>query len=207
MMTMIITILSQSYLLDVKFKDFSMTFQDLYKQIQNLLYQIKLKYLIIHFSKISSKHTYYINQLYYSPLLNGFNPDNEKEPMAAKSSSSSSNFWSGFLPINGGGRIYPTLTAIFPTPTLHLARFKASSFSKPTLLLSFSTCIFTSSLVILASSCPTVQTSTLFSKYAHHPSSTHACTISLHLEYLLLEKIKPCKVISSIDSTNMLASS
>ena len=33
-------------------------------------------------------------------------------------------------PINGGGQIYPTLTAISPTPTLHLARFKASSFSK-----------------------------------------------------------------------------
>ena len=53
-------------------------------------------------------------------------------------------FWSGFISVNGGGRIYPTLTAISPTstPTLHLARFKASSLSKPTLLLSFSTCIF-----------------------------------------------------------------
>ena len=29
------------YLLDVKFKDFSMTFQDLFKQIQDLLYQLK----------------------------------------------------------------------------------------------------------------------------------------------------------------------
>ena len=53
-------------------------------------------------------------------------------------------FWSGFIPVNGDGRIYPTLTAISPTPTpiLHLARFNASSFFKPTLLLSFSTCIF-----------------------------------------------------------------
>ena len=51
-------------------------------------------------------------------------------------------FWSGFIPINGGGGIYPTLTATSPTPTLHLAQFKASSFSKPTLLLSFSTCVF-----------------------------------------------------------------
>ena len=29
------------YLLDVKFKDFSMTFRDLSKQIQDLLYQLK----------------------------------------------------------------------------------------------------------------------------------------------------------------------
>ena len=48
-------------------------------------------------------------------------------------------FWSGFIPVNEGGRIYPTLPAISPTPTLHLAQFFASSF-KPTLLLSFSTC-------------------------------------------------------------------
>ena len=38
-----------------------------------------------------------------------------------------------------------------------------------------------SSLVILASSCPSLQTPMLFSKHAHHPSSTHARTISLHL--------------------------
>ena len=38
-------------------------------------------------------------------------------------------------------QIYSTITAISPTPTLHLARFMASS-SKPTLLLSFSTCVF-----------------------------------------------------------------
>ena len=30
-----------------------------------------------------------------------------------------------------GGWIYPTLTAISPTPTLHLAQFMAFSFSKP----------------------------------------------------------------------------
>ena len=47
-------------------------------------------------------------------------------------------FWSGFIPVNESGRIYPTLPAI--SPTLHLARFFASSFFKPTLLLSFSTC-------------------------------------------------------------------
>ena len=49
-------------------------------------------------------------------------------------------FWSSFIPVNEGGQIYPTLPAISPTPTLHLARFFASSFFKPTLLLSFSTC-------------------------------------------------------------------
>ena len=32
---------------------------------------------------------------------------------------------------------YLTLTAISPSPTFHLARFMASSFSKPTLLLDF----------------------------------------------------------------------
>ena len=47
-----------------------------------------------------------------------------------------------FIPVNGTGQIYPTVTALSPTPTLHLTRFKESSFSKPTLLLSFSTCIF-----------------------------------------------------------------
>ena len=51
-------------------------------------------------------------------------------------------FFSGVIPVNGGGRIYPTLTVISPTPILHLARFMASSFTKPTLLLSFSTCFF-----------------------------------------------------------------
>ena len=45
-------------------------------------------------------------------------------------------------PVNGSGRIYPTLTAISPTHTLHLPRFKAFSFTKPTLLLSFFTCVF-----------------------------------------------------------------
>mgnify|MGYP001794911234 FL=1 len=47
-------------------------------------------------------------------------------------------FWSGFVLVSGGGQIYPTLTAISPIPTLHLAWFIASFFSKPTLLLSLS---------------------------------------------------------------------
>ena len=51
-------------------------------------------------------------------------------------------FWSRFIPINGDGWIYPTLTAISATSTLHLAQFMASSFSKPTFLLFFSTCVF-----------------------------------------------------------------
>ena len=38
----------------------------------------------------------------------------------------------------------------------------------------------TSSLVVLASSFPSLQTPTLFSERAHHPSSTHALTISIH---------------------------
>ena len=63
-------------------------------------------------------------------------------------------FWSGFIPINGGGWIYISITAISPTPTLHLTRFMASSFSKPTLLLSFSTlhlpCLIWSSSLPLA---------------------------------------------------------
>ena len=54
-----------------------------------------------------------------------------------------SNFDLGlFQPVNGDGQIYPTLSAIVLTPTLNLARFMASFFSKPTLLLSFSTCVF-----------------------------------------------------------------
>ena len=37
-----------------------------------------------------------------------------------------------------------------------------------------------SSLVVLASSFPSLQIPMLFSKHAHHPSFTHAHTISLH---------------------------
>ena len=60
----------------------------------------------------------------------------------SRKSSSSIQFWSGFIPVNRGGRIDLTLTAISPTPTLHLTQFMASSFSKTTLLLSFSTYVF-----------------------------------------------------------------
>ena len=80
-------------------------------------------------------------------------------------------------PRNGGGWIYPTLTAISPTPTLHLVNSWHPSPNQyscsPSPLASF-----TSSLVILASSFPLLQTPMLFSKHAHHPSSTDAHTIS-----------------------------
>ena len=49
------------YLLDMKFKDFSMTFQDLFKEIQDRLHQLKPKHLHIFFNE---------NKLYYSALLN-----------------------------------------------------------------------------------------------------------------------------------------
>ena len=57
-------------------------------------------------------------------------------------SSSSIQFWSGFIPVNRSGRIYPTLAAISLTPTLHLAWFMAFFFSNPTLLPFFSTYVF-----------------------------------------------------------------
>ena len=63
-----------------------------------------------------------------------------------------------FIPVNGGGQIYPTLTAISLTPIPYLAQFKASS-SKPTLLLSF----------VFASSCPSLYTPMIFSKHTYHP--------------------------------------
>ena len=88
---------------------------------------------------------------------------------------------SGFIPVNGGDRIYPSLTAISPTPTFHLARFMASCFSKPTLLLSFSTSVFHVFFGRPRFLLPlSLQTLTLFSKRAHHPSSTYALNISLH---------------------------
>ena len=81
-----------------------------------------------------------------------------------------------------GGQIYPTLIALSPIPTLHLPRFKASSFSNPTLLLSFSTSIVH---VFFGRPCFLLPFTSNFnaflrSKHAHHPSSTHAHTISLH---------------------------
>ena len=98
-----------------------------------------------------------------------------------KSINQSNHFWSGLNPINWCNPIYPTLTAISPTPTLYLTQFKASSFSKPTLLLSFFTCIFH---IIFGHPCfllPFTSNSNSFLKtVTHHPSSTHAHTISLH---------------------------
>ena len=77
-------------------------------------------------------------------------------------------FWFRLIPVNGDGRIYPALTEISLTSTFHLARFMASSFSKPTLLLSFS------SLVILTSSCPSLQTPMLFWWIPWCPATTLA---------------------------------
>ena len=68
------------------------------------------------------------------------------------------------------------------SPILHLAQFIAPFSPKPTLLLSFSTCIFhvffgrPGFLLPLGS----LQTTTLSSERAHHPSSKQARTISLH---------------------------
>ena len=50
-------------LLDVKFKEFSMTFQDLFKEIQDLLYQLKPERFT---------HFFFNYKLYYSALLNGW---------------------------------------------------------------------------------------------------------------------------------------
>ena len=96
-------------------------------------------------------------------------------------------FWSGFIPINRGGWIYTTLIAISPTPTHDVSILLDSwhppspnqhSYS-PSLLVSS-----TSSLVVLASSCPSLQTPMLFSKHAHHPSSTHTHTAPSHINTL-----------------------
>ena len=96
-------------------------------------------------------------------------------------------FWFDFIPVNRGGQIYSTLTAISPTPTVHLARFMASSFSKPTLFLSFSACLFH---VFFGCPCflfPFTSNYNAFLKTCHHPPSTHARTISLHLPLPLLQ--------------------
>mgnify|MGYP001792961603 CR=1 FL=1 len=98
-------------------------------------------------------------------------------------SSSSIQFWSGFIPVNGGDRIHPTLIAISSTPNLHLARFKASSFSKSTLLLSLSTCSFHVFFGRPRFLLPFNSNSNAFLKTCHHHSSTHACTISLPFDF------------------------
>ena len=75
--------------------------------------------------------------------------------------------------------LYVTEVAGF-TPLWQRSRFMASFFSNPTLLLSFSTCLFhfffgcPRFLLPFTSNCNA-------SENAHHPSSTHARTISLHL--------------------------
>ena len=88
-------------------------------------------------------------------------------------------FWSGFIPVNGGGWSYPTLTAISSTPTLHFAQFMAS-FSKPTLLLFFSTCVFHVFFGHPRFLLPFTSNSDAFLKTCPSSSSTHDRTISFH---------------------------
>ena len=86
-------------------------------------------------------------------------------------------------PINRGGRIYPTLTAISSTPTLHRSIQGIFLLQLPTLLLSVSTCVFHvfvlwSSLLPLAF---TSNSSAFLKTCPSYPSLTHACmAISLH---------------------------
>ena len=130
-----------------------------------------------------------------------------------KSINQSIQFWSGFIPINGGGQIYPTLTAISPTPTFHLAQFMTFSFSKWTLLLSFSTCVFHVFFGCPRFLLPFTSNSKAYLKTypskkkkkkkkitfpsnknnkieRHHPSLTHSCTISFHLCQLIVGSLK-----------------
>ena len=94
-----------------------------------------------------------------------------------KYSTYANQFWSGVIPKNGDGRIYLTLTAVSPNLTLHLTH-SWYPFSPNQHSCSLSS---TPSLVVLTSSSTSLQTPTLFSKRAYHPSSTYASTISLHL--------------------------
>ena len=92
--------------------------------------------------------------------------------------SSSIQFWSGFIPVNGVARFTPLWQQSLQLP-LSISLDSWHPFSpnqhscSPSRLVSS-----TSSLVVLASSCPSLQTPMLFSKHAHHPSSTHACTVN-----------------------------
>ena len=115
------------YLLNF-FYEFISAFEKFQWKLRYLLLKINFFALIKIFLHVQ---LFVISILFYLNLICHFN-----------SLSSSIQFSSGFIPINGGGYIYPILTAISLTPNLHLTRFKASSFSKPTLLLSFSTCVF-----------------------------------------------------------------
>ena len=116
---------------------------------------------------------------------------------------SSIQFWSGFIPVNEVGWIHPNLPAISPTPTLHLAWFLASSFFKPTLLLSstFDLHVFlghprflfpftsnsnaflkTSSLLMASILMPKWFAGSLLNEFKNHPLFT--------VKYLLLQLVK-----------------
>ena len=87
----------------------------------------------------------------------------------------------GFIPVNGDGRIYPTLAVISPTPTLSISLDSMHPPSPNQHSCSPSPLVFSmTSSVVLVSYFPSLQTPMLFSKHARHPSLTHARTISLH---------------------------
>ena len=85
-------------------------------------------------------------------------------------------FKSGFVPINGGGRIHLTPTAISLTPPstlpdlMHPPSSTQPSYSPPPPVSSMS------SLVVPFFSNSPPQNPMPFSKHDHHPSSTHAHT-------------------------------
>ena len=85
---------------------------------------------------------------------------------------------SNFDLLNGGGRIYPSSNLSNShslSRSIHGALFSYQRSCSPSPFASSM-----SYLLVLASSCPSLQTPTVFSERAHHPSSTHACTILLY---------------------------
>ena len=91
-----------------------------------------------------------------------------------KSINQSIQFLIRVYPHKRGGRIYLTLTAIPLSISLDSRHPPQNQHSCSPSPLESST----SSLVVLASSYPSLQTPTLFSKHAHNPSSTHSRTTS-----------------------------
>ena len=102
---------------------------------------------------------------------------------------SSNQFWSWFIPVNGGGWVYPGSNLSNSHSPARLIHSVLHSCSPSPLASSMSF------LVILASSCPSLQTPTLLSERVHHPSSTHALTISFHSP-LLSERLFPSNLTS-----------
>ena len=62
-----------------------MTFQDLFKQLLDLFYQLKLECLAhFVFQKSVQKYTCYINKLYYSSFLSWLDPKNKTKKKKKK---------------------------------------------------------------------------------------------------------------------------